>query len=202
MAARTRRHSRRGAAKVAVITGAGSGVGRATARAFAERGYDVGLVARGQASLDAACREVTEFGRRALMLPLDVSDAAAVRQAAKQVENELGPIDTWVNDAMTSVFAPAHEISAEEFERVTRVTYLGYVNGTLAALEVMRPRNRGVIVQVGSALAYRAIPLQAAYCASKHAVRGFTDALRCELRHDGSAVRVVSVHLPAVNTPQ
>jgi NAD(P)-dependent dehydrogenase (short-subunit alcohol dehydrogenase family) len=162
----------------------------------------VALIARGRDGLEAAAREVESLGRRALVLPLDVADAAAVEQAADRVERELGPIDIWVNDAMTSVFSPIREMKAEEFKRVTDVTYLGYVNGTLAALKHMLPRDRGTIVHVGSALAYRSIPLQAAYCASKHAILGFFAALRTELLHDHSGVQTTMVQMPALNTPQ
>ncbi len=185
-----------------VVTGASSGVGRATARAFAATGADVALIARGAAGLAAAAREVEEAGGRALVLPLDVADAEAVEAAAARVEAELGPIDVWVNCAMTAVLAPVKETSATQFRRVTEVAYLGYVHGTLAALDRMLPRDRGVIVQVGSALAHRAIPLQATYCGAKHAIKGFTDALRCELLHDRSGVRVTMVQLPGLNTPQ
>jgi NAD(P)-dependent dehydrogenase (short-subunit alcohol dehydrogenase family) len=188
--------------KVVVVTGASAGVGRAIVRAFAAQGAHVGLIARGRDGLEGARREVEAAGGRALVLPLDVADAAAVDHAADEVERTLGPIDIWVNDAMVSVFAPIIETTAEEFRRVTEVTYLGYVHGTLAALKRMRPRDRGVIVQIGSALAYRSIPLQAAYCAAKHAVNGFTESLRTELIHDGSQVHVTEVQLPAVNTPQ
>jgi|SRR5829696_919279 len=187
--------------KVVVITGASSGVGRACAREFARRGARLGLIARGRDGLGAAKREVEELGGRALVVPLDVADAAAVEAAAATVEEQFGPIDVWVNNAMLSVFSPVAELSAEEVRRVTEITYLGYVHGTLSALRRMRPRDRGVIIQVGSALAYRAIPLQAAYCAAKHATEGFTEALRCELLHDGSKVRVTMVQLPALNTP-
>jgi NAD(P)-dependent dehydrogenase (short-subunit alcohol dehydrogenase family) len=187
---------------IVVVTGASAGIGRATVQAFARDGWDVGLIARGEAGLEAATDEVRTAGQRALPLPLDVADAAAVEAAADQVEQELGPIDVWVNDAMESVFAPADRITPEEYRRVTEVNYLGYVHGTLAALRRMKPRDRGVIVEVGSALAYRSIPLQAAYCASKHAIVGFTDSLRSELSHDGSHVRLTAVHMPAVNTPQ
>ena len=187
---------------IVVITGASAGVGRATARAFARDGWDVALLARGEAGLEAAAREVQALGRRALAIPVDVADPGAVEAAAARVEAELGDIDVWVNDAMESVFAPADEIAPDEYRRVTEVNYLGYVHGTLAALRRMKPRDHGVIVQVGSALAYRSIPLQAAYCASKHAIVGFTDSLRCELIHDHSHVRITAVHLPAVNTPQ
>jgi NAD(P)-dependent dehydrogenase (short-subunit alcohol dehydrogenase family) len=187
---------------VVVITGASAGVGRATAREFARQGASIGLLARNRERLELAAREVESLGGRALILPLDVADAAAVDAAAAQVESAFGPIDVWVNNAMVSVFSPVHELLPEEVRRVTEVTYLGTVHGTLAALQRMRPRDRGVIVQVGSALAFRSIPLQAAYCAAKHAVAGFTDSLRTELLHDGSRVHVTSVHLPALNTPQ
>ena len=187
---------------VVVITGAGAGVGRATARAFAERGYDVALIARDRARLQAAHDEVTALGRRALVLSLDVADPDAVEAAAERTEAELGPIDVWVNGAMTTVVGPIDQVTSEELQRVTEVTYLGTVYGTQAALRRMRLRDRGVIVQIGSGLAYRSVPLQAAYCGAKSAARGFTDALRCELIHDGSHVRVAMVHLPAVNTPQ
>jgi NAD(P)-dependent dehydrogenase (short-subunit alcohol dehydrogenase family) len=188
--------------QVVVVTGASAGVGRATVRAFAEEGAWLGLIARGRDGLEAAKREVERAGGRALVLPLDVADADAVEDAAARVEAELGPIDIWVNNAMVTVFSPITEMTAEEFRRVTEVTYLGYVHGTLSALRRMLPRDHGVIVQVGSALAYRAIPLQSAYCAAKHAVSGFTESLRTELLHDGSKVRVTEVHLPALNTPQ
>lgn len=187
---------------VVVITGASAGIGRATARAFAQDGWDVALIARGREGLEAAAAEVRAAGRRALALPLDVSDAEAVEAAAGRVEAELGPIAVWVNNAMLSVFSPVREMRADEYRRVTDVTYLGYVHGTLAALRRMLPRDRGVIVQVGSALAERSIPLQSAYCAAKHAVEGFTSSLRTELLHDGSGVRVTVVRMPAVNTPQ
>ena len=187
---------------VVVITGASAGVGRATVRAFAAEGWDVGLIARGEAGLEGAADEVRAAGRRALAIPLDVADAAGVEDAAARIELELGPIDVWVNNAMESVFSPVTETSPAEYRRVTEVDYLGYVHGTLAALRRMKPRDRGVIVQVGSALAYRSIPLQSAYCASKHAIVGFTDSLRCELIHDGSHVRLTAVHMPALNTPQ
>ena len=185
-----------------VVTGASSGVGRATARAFAARGASVGLIARGRDGLTAAAREVEQAGGRPLVLPLDVADAHAVDAAAARVEAELGPIDVWVNCAMTAVLAPVKDTTAAQFRRVTEVAYLGYVHGTLAALARMGPRDRGVIVQVGSGLAHRAIPLQATYCGAKHAIKGFTDALRCELLHDRSGVRVTMVQLPGLNTPQ
>jgi NADP-dependent 3-hydroxy acid dehydrogenase YdfG len=187
---------------VVVITGAGAGIGRAPARAFAGRGYDVALISRDADRLEAAATEIRGMGRRALVLPLDVADAGAVESAAETIETELGPIDVWVNDAATSVYGPIDQLQHEELHRVTDVTYHGTAHGTMAALRRMRPRDRGTIVQVGTGLAYRSIPLQAAYCAAKAAVRGFTDALRCELLHDRSNVRVTMVHLPAVNTPQ
>ena len=188
--------------KVAVVTGASSGVGRAMARAFAEAGANVALIARNAEALENAAREVREHGREALALPLDVADAAAVEAAADRVVERWGQIDIWVNDAMVSVFSPICEMTAGEFRRVTEVNYLGYVHGTLAALRHMRPRDRGVIIQIGSALAYRSIPLQSAYCASKAAIRGFTDSLRSELIHAGSGISVTMLQLPAVNTPQ
>jgi len=177
-------------------------VGRATVRAFARRGAHIGLVARGRDGLEGARREVEALGGKALVLPTDVAEADQVEAAAAAVEGQLGPIDIWINNAMVSVFSPIKEMTPAEFRRVTEVTYLGYVYGTLAALKRMLPRNRGVIVQVGSALAYRGIPLQAAYCGAKHAIQGFMDALRCELLHDGSKVQVVMVQMPALNTPQ
>jgi NAD(P)-dependent dehydrogenase (short-subunit alcohol dehydrogenase family) len=186
---------------IVVVTGASAGVGRATVRAFAREGADVGLIARGVDGLEAARREVEGAGRRAIAIPADVANAEEIEAAAEWIERELGPIDVWVNNAMVSVFAPVDKLQAEEIRRVTEVTYLGVVHGTLAALTRMRARNRGVIIQIGSALAYRGIPLQAAYCGAKHAIQGFTESLRCELLHDGSAVRVTMVHLPAMNTP-
>src|SRR5918912_1604727 len=188
--------------EVVVVTGASAGIGRATARAFAEGGAHVGLLARGRGGLEGARRDVEAAGGRALVIPTDVSDAEAVEAAAERVERELGPIDVWVNNAMTSVFSPAKEMTPEEFRRVTEVSYLGYGYGTLAALKRLLPRDRGKIVQVGSALAYRGIPLQSAYCASKHAIQGFTESLRSELLHDRSGVRVSMVQMPALNTPQ
>jgi NAD(P)-dependent dehydrogenase (short-subunit alcohol dehydrogenase family) len=187
--------------RVVVVTGASAGLGRAIARAFGARGAVVGLIARGVEGLSAAELEIRDKGGRALALPADVSDAAAVEAAAERVERELGPIDVWINNAMVSVFSPVKEMTAEEFRRVTEVTYLGYVHGTLAALRHMLPRDRGTIVQVSSGLAFRGIPLQSAYCAAKHAVKGFTESLRTELLHDGSRVRVTMVHMPALNTP-
>jgi NAD(P)-dependent dehydrogenase (short-subunit alcohol dehydrogenase family) len=185
-----------------VVTGASAGVGRATARAFARRGASVALLARDPDGLGAAANDVEADGGTALVLPLDVADADAVDRAADAIEAEFGPIDIWVNNAMVSVFSPVHELAAEEVRRVTEVTYLGAVHGTLSALRRMRQRDRGTIVQVSSALAQRSIPLQAAYCGAKHAIEGFTDSLRCELLHDHSGVRVTSVQLPALNTPQ
>src|ERR687885_1393124 len=189
-------------AEVVAVTGASAGVGRATAQAFAKRGARVGLISRGRVGLEGAKKEVESFGGKALVLPTDVADAEAVEAAAQKVEEEFGPIDIWVNNAMVSVFSPVKEMTPEEFKRVTEVTYLGYVYGTLAALQRMLPRDDGVIVQVGSALAYRAIPLQSAYCAAKHAIRGFTDSVRCELLNEGSRVHISMVHLPGLNTPQ
>ena len=185
-----------------VITGASAGIGRATARLFGARGARVGLIARGQAGLDGAARDVKEAGGTALAISADVSDYDQVIAAARQVEQELGPIDVWVNVAFTSVFAPFEQITAAEFRRVTEVSYLGFVHGTMAALALMRPRGRGTIVQVGSALGERSIPLQSAYCGAKHAINGFTSSLRCELRHEKSGVHVTVVQMPAVNTPQ
>jgi NAD(P)-dependent dehydrogenase (short-subunit alcohol dehydrogenase family) len=187
---------------VVVITGASAGVGRATARLFAAHGAHVGLVARGAEGLEAAAKDVEAAGGTALVVPADVADADQVDAVARTVEETLGPIDVWVNNAMTSVFAPFTEIDADEYRRVTDVTYHGFVNGTRAALRHMLPRDRGVVVQVGSALAYRGIPLQSAYCGAKHAINGFTESVRCELYHRGSRVRIGTVHLPAVNTPQ
>ena len=190
------------APEVVVITGASAGVGRAAAREFARHGARIGLLARGIDGLTAARREVQDVGSEALVIPTDVADADQVESAAAQIEAEFGDIDIWINNAMTSVFSPIKQMTAEEFRRVTEVTYLGYVHGTLAALKRMLPRDRGVIVQVGSALSYRGIPLQAAYCAAKHAVQGFCDSLWCELLHDNSKVKVTMVHMPALNTPQ
>jgi NAD(P)-dependent dehydrogenase (short-subunit alcohol dehydrogenase family) len=187
---------------VVVITGASAGVGRATALAFGKRGYVVALLARGVEGLNGARREIEAAGGQAIVVPTDVAVVEQVEAAAATVENQLGPIGIWVNNAMVSVFSPAMEMTSEEFRRVTDVTYLGAVYGTLAALRRMKPRNNGVIVQVGSALAYRAIPLQSAYCAAKHALAGFTESLRTELLHDSSAVHLTMVQLPALNTPQ
>jgi NAD(P)-dependent dehydrogenase (short-subunit alcohol dehydrogenase family) len=184
------------------ITGASAGIGRAVACQFAERGASVGLIARGHAGLDGAARDVQQAGGTALVLPADVADFAQVDAAAKKIEDTFGPIDVWVNVAFASVFAPFAQISPEDFRRITEVSYLGFVHGTMAALARMRPRDRGVIVQVGSALGDRSIPLQSGYCGAKHAINGFTSSLRCELLHDGSGVRVTVVQMPAVNTPQ
>jgi NAD(P)-dependent dehydrogenase (short-subunit alcohol dehydrogenase family) len=186
-----------------VITGASAGVGRAVAQVLARRGWRLALLARDEAALGAACTEAETLGAtRAIALSVDMADAAAVLAAAERAAAELGGIDLWVNNAMATMLAPVAETTPEEFRRVTEVTYLGAVHGTMAALRHMRPRNAGTILQVGSALAYRAIPLQAAYCGAKFALRGFTDALRCELLHEGSRVRLTMVQLPAVDTPQ
>jgi NAD(P)-dependent dehydrogenase (short-subunit alcohol dehydrogenase family) len=185
-----------------VVTGASAGVGRATARAFGARGDRIALLARGEEGLNAARREVEEAGGTGLPIPTDVADPDQVEAAAQRAEQELGPIDVWVNDAMTSIFAPTWEITPEEFRRATEVTYLGFAWGTMTALRRMRPRDRGTIVQVGSALAYRGIPLQSAYCGAKHAIEGFTESLRTELLNEGSNVAVTMVQLPGLNTPQ
>ncbi len=188
--------------KVVVITGASAGVGRATAHAYGARGDAVALLARSEESLEAAAQEVRDRGGRALPIVCDVSDATAVEAAGAQVEAELGPIDVWVNNAMVTSLSRFEEMEPEEFRRVTDVTYHGVVHGTLTALRRMRPRDRGVIVQIGSSLAYRGIPLQSAYCGSKHAIQGFTESVRCELLHDGSKIHLTMVQLPALNTPQ
>ncbi len=187
---------------IVVVTGASAGVGRAAALEFARQGCNLAILARNAARLEAAAAELRCHGVSALPIVADVADAEAVEAAAHRVEEGLGPIDVWVNNAMATIFAPFHRINPEEFRRGTAVTYLGQVHGTMAALERMRRRDRGTIVNVGSALAYRAIPLQSVYCGAKYAVRGFTDAVRTELMHDGSAIRLVMVHLPALNTPQ
>jgi len=188
--------------RTVVVTGASAGVGRATALAFAQQGWNVALIARGEEGLESAKRDVEAAGGHALVLPLDVADADAVFAAADQVAARWGSIDVWVNNAMVTIFAPVKDITPQEFRRVTEVTYLGQVHGTMAALKHMRSRNEGTIVQVGSALSYRAIPLQSAYCGAKFAIRGFTDALRSELKHERSRIRLSMVQLPAVNTPQ
>ena len=188
--------------EIVVVTGASAGVGRAVARRFGQAGAAVGLLARGRDGLEAAAKEVEAAGGTALVVPADVADHGQVEAAAAQVEDRLGPIEIWVNNAMTTVFAKFGDITPEEYRRATDVTYHGVVHGTYAALRRMQPRDRGTIVQVGSALAYRGIPLQSAYCGAKHAIVGFTDALRCELLHDKSSVHLTAVHLPALNTPQ
>ena len=188
--------------RIVVVTGASGGVGRAVARSFGARADRVALLARGEAGLRGALEDVRKAGGHGMALSLDVADHTAVEGAAATVERELGPIDIWVNVAFSSVFAPFSEIEPDEFRRVTEVTYLGYVYATMAALSRMLPRDRGTIVQVGSALAYRGIPLQSAYCGAKHAIQGFNESLRCELLHCGSRVRTTMVQLPAVNTPQ
>lgn len=188
--------------KIAVITGAGAGVGRAVVEEFARDGYDIGLLSRDPQRLEKAAEAVRRHGVRALAIPTDVADAGAVESAADRIEVELGPIDVWVNVAMATVFAPVSKLTPEEVERGTRVTYLGQVHGMMSALKRMRTRNRGVIVNVGSALAYRSVPLQSIYCGAKAAIRGFTDSLRSEILHDRLKVRITMVDLPAVNTPQ
>jgi len=187
---------------IVVVTGASAGVGRAAVRAFAAQGCDLGLIARGVDGLEATRREVEALGSRAIVVSADVADADQVEAAADRVERELGPIAVWVNNAMVSVLSPVREMKHDEYRRVTDVTFLGVVYGTQAALRRMLPRDRGTIVQVGSALSYRGIPLQSAYCAAKHAIQGFTESLRCELLHDNSGVHVTMVNLPAMNTPQ
>jgi NADP-dependent 3-hydroxy acid dehydrogenase YdfG len=187
---------------VVVVTGASAGIGRAIARAFAEQGADVGLIARNRVALENAQVEVERCGGRAVVCVADVADPQQVAEAAEAIERSLGPIDVWVNNAMVTIVAPVHALHPDEVQRVTAVTYLGSVYGTMEALKRMRGRDRGVIIQIGSALSYRAIPLQAAYCGAKFALRGFTDALRTELLHEGSKVRLTMLQLPAVNTPQ
>ena len=188
--------------EIAVVAGGSAGIGRAAVEAFARRGYEVGVLARGRERLESTCAAVRDAGGRALAVPTDVADADQVEQAAALIERELGPIAIWVNNASTTVFARVQDMTAEEYQRVTQVTYLGVVHGTLAALRRMQPCDRGAIIQTGSALAYRSIPLQSAYCAAKAAIRGFTDALRCELIHDRSNIQLTMVQLSAFNTPQ
>ncbi|MBZ9673661.1 SDR family oxidoreductase [Mesorhizobium sp. ES1-3] len=201
---RPTRNSKKGGfdGKVVVVTGASAGVGRAVARRFAQAGASVALIAREAASLAETRAEIERGGTKITAIPADVADPEAVFKAIDTIEAELGPVDIWINNAMVTLFSPVAEMTPEEIRRVTEVTYLGFVYGTMAALARMRPRNSGLILQVGSALAYRGIPLQAAYCGAKHAIRGFTDALRTELLHDGSNIRVTMVQLPAVNSPQ
>jgi len=190
------------AQQVVVVTGASGGIGRAVARAFGARGDKVALLARGEKGLSAAADDVRAEGGHPLPIEVDVADHEQVFAAAARIEEELGPIDVWVNVAFTSVFAPFDQIKPEEYKRVTEVSYLGFVYGTMAALQRMKSRDHGVIVQVGSALAYRGIPLQSAYCGAKHAIQGFNESLRCELMHDKSNVHVTMVQMPGVNTPQ
>ena len=188
--------------RVVVITGASAGIGRATAHAFAREGARIGLAARSVKALEETAHEVEKLGGQALVIPADVSVAENLENAAESLESHFGPIDVWVNNAMASVFSPVIEMTPEDYRRVTEVTYLGYVYGALAALKRMRRRNKGHLIFVGSALAYRGIPLQSAYCAAKHAVQGFFDSLRCELIHEKSNIRLTMVQMPAVNTPQ
>ena len=190
------------AGKVVAVTGASAGVGRATALLFARHGAKIGLIARGEDALKVTQHEIARAGGTAFVCAADVSDAAALDAAAERIEQQLGAIDVWINNAMVTVFAPVADMTAEEFRRVTETTYLGGVYGTMAALKRMRPRDRGVIVQVSSALAYRSIPLQSAYCGAKHALMGFLDSLRCELIHERSRIHLTAVHMPALNTPQ
>ena len=185
-----------------VITGATAGLGRALAVRFAREGHRIGLIARGEKALADVAQEVLALGGKPAAVAADVADPAAVFAAADQIERDLGQIDTWINNAMVTVFSAVADISPQEFRRVTEVTYLGFVHGTMAALRHMRPRNSGRIIQIGSALAYRGIPLQAAYCGAKHAIRGFTDSLHCELRRDRSGITLTMIQLPAMNTPQ
>lgn len=188
--------------KVVVVTGASAGLGRAIAHGYAKRGCKLVLLARNPEALEAAVSECAWMGGEAVAIPTDVSDAEAVERAAEEALARFGQIDVWINNAMVSVFSPVKEMTAADYKRVTEVTYLGYVHGTLSALKHMLPRNKGTIIQIGSALAYRSIPLQSAYCASKHAINGFTDSLRCELIHDASNVQITAVHMPAMNTVQ
>ena len=195
-------NGRRKEPEVVVVTGASAGVGRAAVREFARDGARIGLIARGREGLEGAKRDVEELGGKAIVLPCDVSDAKALEAAAERVEQEFGPIDVWVNDAMVSVYGPFIEMSLEDFTHITHVTYLGTAYGTHIALKRMVPRNKGVVVQVSSALGFRSIPLQSAYCGAKHAIDGFTESVRCELMHMKSRVKVCVVALPGVNTPQ
>lgn len=188
--------------KIVVVTGSGAGVGRATAETFARAGCDVALIARDRDRLEAAAEQIRQYGVRAFVAPADVADAGAVEAAANTIENEFGPISIWVNNAMATIFAPVEEVKPEEIRRATEVTYLGTVHGTQTALRMMKRRGEGTIINVGSALAYRSVPLQAAYCGAKSAIRGFTDSLRSELIHDRTPIKLCMVHLPAVNTPQ
>ena len=192
----------RAAREIVVVTGGSAGVGRATVREFAAKGADVAIIARGQERIDAACREVEAAGGRGLGIVADVADGDAIEAAAERIERELGPIDIWINNAFAGIFSTFMDMTPEEYRRVTDVTYMGQVHGTRAALRRMLPRDRGTIVLVGSALAYRGIPLQSAYCAAKHAIQGFLDSIRPELEHRGSKVHVTMVQLPALNTPQ
>lgn len=189
-------------ALVVAITGSSAGLGRAIAHAYAKRGAKLGLIARNPEALDAAKQECEALGGHAICFPSDVADPDAVDRAAAQLEDAFGPIDVWINDAMVSVFSPVKEMEPSDYKRVTEVLYLGFVHGTLAALRRMLPRNRGTIIQIGSALSYRSIPLQSAYCACKHAINGFTDSLRCELHHDKSKIRITNIQMPAMNTTQ
>jgi len=188
--------------EVVVVTGASAGLGRAIVREFARHGAHIGLIARNHHRLDSTVREVSELGGEAVPVPADVTNPERMQEAADETESHFGPIDIWINNAMTTVFAPFLEVTPEEYKRATEVTYLGAVWGTMAALRKMQPRNRGSIVQIGSALAYRSIPLQASYCGAKHAIMGFTDTLRTELIHDRSNIHITMVHMPALNTPQ
>ena len=186
----------------AVVTGGTAGIGRAITRELAARGWDVAVLARGQERLDDTVAEVQAQGRKAVGISVDVADAAALDRAADAVEDALGPIDLWVNNAFTGAIAFFDDLTPEEYERITMVTYLGFVNGTRSALKRMTPRDRGQVIQVGSALAFRGIPLQSAYCGAKHAIKGFTESLRTELKHKGVGVAISEVHMPGVNTPQ
>jgi len=188
--------------RVVVVTGASAGLGRAIAHGFAKRGAKLALLARNPEALNAAVDECKALGGEAIAVPTDVSDSQTVEAAADRAEHELGPIDVWVNNAMVSVFSPVNEMEASDYKRVTDVLYLGFVHGTLSALKRMQARDRGTIIQIGSALAYRSIPLQSAYCACKHAIAGFTDSLRCELYHDKSNIKLTHIQMPAMNTTQ